>query len=131
MVQKSYRLEHGSMGGRFNVTNHSRRTFTWREAGTHYLPSSIWEIDNYGSGGLMVWAMLISYGHALIHTFKIHIVSGMRYRNAQLEQCVNLLIDIAGADFILMEYNARPQGVHFGWRFSESENIHWVDWPVL
>ncbi|GFW08279.1 HTH_Tnp_Tc3_2 domain-containing protein [Trichonephila clavipes] len=39
---------------RFSLNTDSRRTFTWREPGTRYLPSNIHEIDNYGGVGLMV-----------------------------------------------------------------------------
>ncbi|GFY25988.1 transposable element Tc1 transposase [Trichonephila clavipes] len=39
------------------------RTYTWREPGIHYLLFNVPKIDNYGGGGLMVWAGIMLDGH--------------------------------------------------------------------
>ncbi|GFW91834.1 transposable element Tcb2 transposase [Trichonephila clavipes] len=44
----------------FSLIIGSRRTFIWREPGTHYLPSNVQEIEHYGSRSLMVWSGISS-----------------------------------------------------------------------
>ncbi|GFU58229.1 transposable element Tcb2 transposase [Trichonephila clavipes] len=57
----------------------SRRTFIWREQGTHYPSSNVREIDNYGAGGLMIWAGIMLDGRTPIHVFERRSVTVVRY----------------------------------------------------
>ncbi|GFV42248.1 transposable element Tcb2 transposase [Trichonephila clavipes] len=54
----------------FSLNTDSRRTFIYREPGTSYLHSNVFEIANYGGGGLMVWAGFMLDGHTPLHVFK-------------------------------------------------------------
>ncbi|GFX53522.1 transposable element Tcb2 transposase [Trichonephila clavipes] len=74
---------------RFMLNTYSRRTLTWREPGTRYLPSNVREIDNYGGGGLMVWECIILDGYTPLHAFERGL-TGVRYRDEVLEPYVPL-----------------------------------------
>ncbi|GFW60139.1 transposable element Tcb2 transposase [Trichonephila clavipes] len=58
------------------------------EPGTHYLPSNVHEIDNYGVGGLMVWTGIILDGRTPLHVFERGSVTVVRYRDEVLEPYV-------------------------------------------
>ncbi|GBM18228.1 hypothetical protein AVEN_39000-1 [Araneus ventricosus] len=90
---------------RFSLTPDSRRAFIWREPGTLYLPSNVREIDHYGSGRLMVWAVIMLDGRTPFHVFKRGTVTGVRYGDEILESYVRLFRDAVGSDFILMDNN--------------------------
>ncbi|GBM84805.1 hypothetical protein AVEN_217791-1 [Araneus ventricosus] len=75
---------------RFSLNTDSRRTFIWREPGTHYLPSNVREIDHYGGGGLMVWAGIMLDDRTPLHVFERGTVTGVRYRDEILEPYVRL-----------------------------------------
>ncbi|GFU28603.1 transposable element Tc3 transposase [Trichonephila clavipes] len=44
---------------RFSLTGDSKRVYIWRESGTRNDPSNIVERDRFGSGGVMVWGIMI------------------------------------------------------------------------
>ena len=90
---------------RFSLNTDSRRTFIWREPGTRYLPSNV---DNYGGGGVMVWAGIMLDGRTPLHVFDRGSVTGVRYRDEVLEPYVRLFRGAVGPEFILMDDNARP-----------------------
>ncbi|GBL77796.1 hypothetical protein AVEN_152995-1 [Araneus ventricosus] len=93
---------------RFILNISSRRTFIWREPGTHYLPSNVREIDHYGGGVLMVWAGIMLDGRTPLHVFERGTVIVVRYRDEILEPYVRLFKGAVGPEFILMDDNARP-----------------------
>ncbi|GFU76790.1 transposable element Tcb2 transposase [Trichonephila clavipes] len=70
---------------RFSLNTDSRCTFIWREPGTYYLSSNVHEIDNYGGGGLKVWADIMLDGRTPLHIFESCSVTSVRYRNEILE----------------------------------------------
>ncbi|GFU57523.1 DDE_3 domain-containing protein [Trichonephila clavipes] len=92
---------------RFSLNTDSRRSFILGGPGTHYLPSNVREIDNYGGGGLMVWAGIMLDGRTPLHIFERGSVTGVRYRDEVLESYVCLFRDACGPEFILMDDNAR------------------------
>ncbi|GFT07557.1 transposable element Tcb2 transposase [Trichonephila clavipes] len=67
---------------RFSLNTNSRRTFIWREPGTHYL-SNVHEIDNYGGRGSMVWAGIMLDGRTPLHVFERGSVTSVRYRDSK------------------------------------------------
>ncbi|GFW95770.1 transposable element Tcb2 transposase [Trichonephila clavipes] len=81
-----------------------------REPGTRYLPSNVEEIDNYGGGGLMVWAGIMLDGRTSLHVFERGFVTGVRHRDEVLGPYVFLFRDECGPEFIVMDDNARPHG---------------------
>ncbi|GFU95854.1 transposable element Tcb2 transposase [Trichonephila clavipes] len=44
---------------RFSLTGDSKRVYIWRESGTRNDPSNIVERDRFGSGGVIVWGIMI------------------------------------------------------------------------
>ncbi|GFX07562.1 transposable element Tc1 transposase [Trichonephila clavipes] len=93
---------------RFSLNTDSCRTFIWREPGTLYLPSKVREINNYGGGGLMVWAGITLDGRTPLHVFESGSVAGVRCRDEVLEPYVHLFRGACGPEFILMDDNVRP-----------------------
>ncbi|GFU83711.1 transposable element Tcb2 transposase [Trichonephila clavipes] len=97
--------------------------FTW----THYLPPDVLEIDNYGGGGLMVWAGIMLDGRTPLHVFERDSVTGVRYRDEVLETYVQLFRGACGQEFILMDDNTRLQRTPLVDEFLESEDICRMD----
>ncbi|KFM60781.1 Transposable element Tcb2 transposase, partial [Stegodyphus mimosarum] len=114
----------------FNLNTDSRRTFMRREPGTHYLPSNVREINNYGGGGVMVWAGIILDGRASLHVFDRGSVTGVRYRDEILEPYVCVYRGVVGPEFILQDDNARPHRTLLVDEFLESEDIRPMNWPA-
>ncbi|GFX57158.1 transposable element Tcb2 transposase [Trichonephila clavipes] len=75
---------------------------------THYLPSNVHEIDNYGGGGLMVWAGIMLDGHTPLRVFESGFVTSVRYRDEVFEPYVHLFRGACATEFLLMDDNARP-----------------------
>lgn len=115
---------------RFSLQPDSRRTFIWREPGTRYLPSNVREIDNYGGGGVLIWAGIMLDGRTPLHVFDGGSVTGVRYREEVLEPYVRLFRGAVGPDFLLMDDNARPHRALLVDEFLESEDIRRIDWPA-
>ncbi|KFM59627.1 Transposable element Tcb2 transposase, partial [Stegodyphus mimosarum] len=115
---------------RFSLNIDSCHTFIWRDPGTRYLPSNVREINNYGSGGGMVWAGIMLDGRTPLHVFDRGSMTGVRCRDEVLEPCVHLFQDPVGPEFILQDDNARPHRVLLVDEFLESEDIRRMDWTA-
>ncbi|GFV73157.1 DDE_3 domain-containing protein [Trichonephila clavipes] len=93
---------------RFSLNTNSRRTFIWREPGTCHLPSYDHEIDISGGGGLKVWTGIMLDGHTPLHFLERDSVTGVRYRDTDLESYARLFKGASGPELILMHDNTRP-----------------------
>lgn len=115
---------------RFSLQPDSRRVLIWREPGTRYHPSNIFERDHYGGGGLLVWGGIMLNGRTDLHVFESGSVTGRRYADEILEPCVRLFRGAVGPEFIFMDDNARPHRAHLVDDFLESEDIRRMEWPA-
>lgn len=111
----------------FSLTAYSRCTFIWTEAGTRYLS---FNINRYGSRGLMFCAGIMWLGRTLLRIFKSGTVTDVKYRDVVLETYVCLFRGTVRPDLILMDDNTRPHEAHLVDDFQEREDIHWIDWPA-
>ncbi|UYV73961.1 hypothetical protein LAZ67_11001607 [Cordylochernes scorpioides] len=93
---------------RFSLNTDSRRVFIWREPGTRYHPSNIWEIDSFRGGSLLVWAGISSSRRTPLHIFSGGTLTAQRYRDEILEPYLRPYIDQIGHNLIFMDDNARP-----------------------
>ncbi|GFX34025.1 transposable element Tc1 transposase [Trichonephila clavipes] len=113
----------------FSLNTNSHHTFMWREPGTHYLPSNVHEINNYGGGGLLVWTGIMLEDRTPLHVFERGSVTGVRHKDKVLEPYVRLFRGTCGPEFILMDDNARPHRAVLIDGFLDSEDIRHMDWP--
>ncbi|GFW09829.1 transposable element Tcb2 transposase [Trichonephila clavipes] len=76
-------------------------------SGTRNDPSNIVERDRFGSGGVMVWGIMID-GRTPLHVFRSGSVTSQIYRDEVLDPYVRLFRGAYGRDFLFMDDNARP-----------------------
>lgn len=115
---------------RFSLQTDSRRTILWRERGTRYHPNNIVERDQYGGGGVMVWAGIMMNGRTQLHVFDRGNINALRYRDEILRPYVRLFRGAVGPDFLFMDDNARPHRALLVGEFLESEDINRMEWPA-
>ncbi|GFS88963.1 transposable element Tcb2 transposase [Trichonephila clavipes] len=101
-----------------------------REPVTRYLPSNILEIDNYISGGLMVWECITLHGRTHRHALTRCTVTTVRYRHEFLKAYLRLFKDIAGPDFILMNHNTRHTELFWSVNFWNLRIFTKIDWSL-
>ncbi|KFM64736.1 Transposable element Tcb2 transposase, partial [Stegodyphus mimosarum] len=114
----------------FSLNTDSRRTFMWREPKNRYLRSNVREINNYGGGGVMIWAGIMLEGRTPLHVFDRGSVTSVRYRDDVLEPYVGLFRGAVGPEFILQDDNARPRRAFLVDEFLESEDIRRINRPA-
>ncbi|GFX08393.1 transposable element Tc1 transposase [Trichonephila clavipes] len=86
------------------------------------------QIDNYGGGGVMVWACIMLDGRTPLYVFERCSSTGVRHRNEVLESYVRLFRGVCSPEFILMDDNERPHRALLVDEFLESEDIRRMDW---
>ncbi|GFV80658.1 DDE_3 domain-containing protein [Trichonephila clavipes] len=57
-------------------------------------------------------------------------MTGNIYRDVILEQLVRLFRGVTGAEFLFMDYNARPHRANIADECLQSEDITRMDWPA-
>ncbi|GFV72702.1 DDE_3 domain-containing protein [Trichonephila clavipes] len=78
----------------------------------------------------MVWAGIMLDSRTPLHIFERGFVSGVRYRNEDLEPYVRLFRSACGPIFILMAHNVRSHIALLVIIFLESEDIRRMNWCV-
>ena len=89
-----------------------RHVRVWRACNEHYAPVCVAERDRYGKGSVMVWAVISMQGKTDLHTIENGTLTAVCYVNEILEVYVRPYAGAIGADFILMDDNARPHRAH-------------------
>ncbi|GBM23187.1 Transposable element Tcb1 transposase [Araneus ventricosus] len=114
---------------RFSLQSDSRRTFIWRAPGTRYHQENTIERHRYGGAGWLVWGGIILGSRTDLHVQSVT-MTGHIYRDVILEQHVCLFLGAMGAEFLLMDDNARPHRANIVDECLHSEDITRMDWPA-
>ncbi|GFV25789.1 transposable element Tcb1 transposase [Trichonephila clavipes] len=114
---------------RFSLQSNSRRTVIWRAPGTRYHQENTIERHHYGGAGWLVWGGIILGSRTDLHVQSVTMV-GHIYRDVILEQHVRLFRGTMGAEFLLMDDNARPHRANIVDECFQSEDITRMDWPA-
>ncbi|GFX78170.1 transposable element Tc3 transposase [Trichonephila clavipes] len=113
---------------RFSLQSDSLRILIWRAPGTRYHQENTIERYSYGGAGGLVWGEIILGSRTDLHVQRIT-MTGHIYRDVILEH-VRLLRDGIGAEFLFMDYNARPHRANIVDECLQSEDITRMDWPA-
>ncbi|GFV44156.1 transposable element Tcb1 transposase [Trichonephila clavipes] len=114
---------------RFSFQSDSRRTLIWRAPGTRYHQENTTERHRYGGAGWLVWGGIILGSRTDLHVQSVA-MTGHIYRDVVLEQHVRLFRGAMGAEFLLMDDNARPHSANIVDECLQSEDITRMDWPA-
>ncbi|GFU04421.1 transposable element Tcb2 transposase [Trichonephila clavipes] len=114
---------------RFSLQSDSRRTLIWRTPGIRYHQEKTIERHRYDGAEWLVWGGIILGSRTDLHVQSVT-TTGHIYRDVILEQHVRLLRGPMGAEFLLMDDNARPHRANIVDECLQSENITRMDWPA-
>ncbi|GFT95340.1 transposable element Tc3 transposase [Trichonephila clavipes] len=92
---------------RFSLQSDSRRTSIWSVPGTRCHQEKTIERHRYVGAGWLVWGGIILGSRTDLHVQSVT-MTGHIYRDGILEQHVQLFRGAMGAEFLLMDDNARP-----------------------
>ncbi|GFY11574.1 transposable element Tcb2 transposase [Trichonephila clavipes] len=115
---------------RFTMESDSGRLLIWREQRTRYHQSNTVERHSYRGGGILVWAGISLGGHTDLHVFHGGTVTGLRYRDENLDPYVRPYAAAIGNDFILMDDNARPHRARIVEEYLEDHGLERMEWPA-
>ncbi|GFW10384.1 transposable element Tcb2 transposase [Trichonephila clavipes] len=118
-----------SVTSRFSLQSDSRRTLIWRAPDTRYHQENTIEKHRYGGAGWLVWGGIILGSGTDLHVQSVTMTDHI-YRDVILEQHVRLFRGAIGAEFLFMNYNARPQRANIVDKCLPSEDITRMDWPA-
>ncbi|GFT35772.1 transposable element Tcb1 transposase [Trichonephila clavipes] len=91
---------------RFSLQSDSHRTLIWRAPGTRYHQENTIERHRYVGAGWLVWGGIILGSRTDLHVQSV-MMTGHIYRDFILEQLVRLFRGVMGAEFLVMDDNAR------------------------
>ncbi|GFX97697.1 transposable element Tcb1 transposase [Trichonephila clavipes] len=114
---------------RFSLQSDSRRTLIWREPGTRYHQENTIGGHRYGGAGWLVWGGIILGSKTDLHVQSVT-MTGPIYQDVILEQHARLFRGAMGAEFLLMDDNARPPLANIVDEFLQSQDITLMDWPA-
>ncbi|GFW38290.1 transposable element Tc3 transposase [Trichonephila clavipes] len=114
---------------RFSLQSDSRRILIWRVPGTRYHPENTIERHRYGGAGWLVWGGIILGSRTDLHLQSVMMTDHI-YRDVILEQHVRLFRCAKGAEFRIMDDNARPHCASIVNECLQSEDITRMDWPA-
>ncbi|GFW73344.1 transposable element Tc3 transposase [Trichonephila clavipes] len=116
---------------RFILPSDSRRTLIWRASGTCCHQENTIERHCYGGAGWLarVWGETILDSRTHLHVQSVTMTDHI-YRVVILEQHVRLFRGAMGAEFLFMDYNARPQLANIIDECLQSEDITRINWPA-
>ncbi|GFT22907.1 transposable element Tcb1 transposase [Trichonephila clavipes] len=114
---------------RFNLQSDSRRTLIWRAPGTCYHQENTIERHRYGGAGWLVWEGIILGSRTDLHVQRVTMTDHI-YRDVILEQHARLFRGAMGAEFLFMDYYARPHRANNVDEGLQSEDITRMDWPA-
>ena len=77
-----------------------------------FAPVCVAEHHRYGKGSAMVWVRISMQGKTDLHIIENDTLTAVRYVNKILDVYVRPYAGAIGADFILMDDNARPHRAH-------------------
>ncbi|GFY20939.1 transposable element Tcb1 transposase [Trichonephila clavipes] len=114
---------------RFSLQSDSRLTLIWTATGTRYHQENTIERHRYGGAGWLVWGGIIlgSRTDLLVQSVTM---TGYIYRDVILEQHVRLFRGAMGAEFLIMNENARPHRANIVDECLQSEDISRMNWPA-
>ncbi|GFV10453.1 transposable element Tcb1 transposase [Trichonephila clavipes] len=104
----------------------SLRTFIWRAPGTRYHQENTIERHHYGGAGWLVWGGIILGSRADLHVQSVT-MTGHICRDVIMEQHVRLFRGAMGAEFLVMDDNARPHRANIVDECLQSEDITRMD----
>ncbi|GFV25400.1 transposable element Tcb2 transposase [Trichonephila clavipes] len=114
---------------RFSLQSDSRRTLIWRVPGTRYHQENTIERHRYGGAGWLVWGGIILGSRTDLHV-QSETMTGHIYRDVILEQHVRFFRGTMGAEFVLMDDNARLHHANIVDESLRSEDINRMDCPA-
>ncbi|GFV70680.1 transposable element Tc3 transposase [Trichonephila clavipes] len=106
------------------------RTLIWRAPGIRYHQENTIERHRYGGAGWLVCGGIILGSRTDLHVQCVT-MTGHIYRDVILEQHVRLFRGAMGAEFLFMDYNARPHRANNVDECLQSEDITRMDWPAF
>ena len=115
---------------KFCIDFTDRRARVWRARNERFAPVCVAEHDRYGKGSVMVWAGISMQGKTDLHTIESGTLTAVRYVNEILDVYVRPYAGAIGADFILMDDNARSHRAHVTNQYLEDATIVRMDWPA-
>ncbi|GFW79131.1 transposable element Tc3 transposase [Trichonephila clavipes] len=115
--------------GMFNLQSDSQRTLIWRAPGTRYHQENTIERHRYCGAGWLVWGGIILGSRTDLHVQSVTMTDHI-YRDVILEHPVRLFRGAMGAEFLFMDYNARPHRANIVDECLQSEDITRRDWPA-
>ena len=115
---------------KFCIDFTDRRARVWRAQNKRFAPVCVAEHDRYGKGSVMIWAGISMQWKTDLHTIENGTLTAVRYVNEILDVYVRPYAGAIGADFILMEDNARPYRAHVTNQYLEDATIVRMDWPA-
>lgn len=104
------------------------RRRVWRRRNEDIGDDGIEEVEAFGGGGLMIWAGISTNGKTDLVVIRGGL-NAVRYINDLLRPQVLPYAGAVGADFVLMDDNARPHRARITDRFLEDEGIDRLIWP--
>ncbi|GFW86605.1 transposable element Tcb1 transposase [Trichonephila clavipes] len=114
---------------RFSLHSDSCRTLIWRAPGTRYHQENTIERYRYGDAGWLVWRGIILGSGTDLHVQSVTMLDHI-YRDVILEQHVRLFLDAMDAEFLFMDFNARPHRANIVDECLHLEDITRMDWPA-
>ncbi|GFV43964.1 transposable element Tcb2 transposase [Trichonephila clavipes] len=114
---------------RFNLQSDSHRTLIWRAPGTRYHQENTIERHRYGGAGWLVWGGIILGSRTDLHVQSVT-MTGHIHWDVILEQHARLFRGAMGAEFLFMDYNARPHRANIVDECLKSEDITRMDWAA-
>ena len=112
---------------KFCIDLTDRRARVWRARKERFAPVCVAEHDRYGKGSVMVWAGISMQGETDLHIIENGTFTAVRYVNEILHVYVRPYAGDIGADFILIDDNARP---HVTNQYLEDATIVRMDGPA-
>ena len=103
------------------------RARVWRARNERFEPVCVAEHDRYGKGSVMVWSGSGMQGKTDLHIIENGTLTAVRFVNEILDVYVRPYAGAIGADFILMDDNARPHRAQFSNQYLEDAIIVRMD----
>ena len=97
---------------KFCIDFTDRHARVWRARNEHFASVCVSEHDCYGKDLVMVWARIIMQGKTDLHIIENGTLTAVCYMSEILDVYVRPYAGAIGADFILMDDNARPYKAH-------------------
>ena len=114
---------------KFCVDFNDGRRRVWRQKNERFSDCCVAEHDRFGGGSVMVWGGISIEGSTELWIIRNGALTGIRYRDEILHPIVRPFAGAMGAEFLLMDDNARPHRANIVNQYLEAETIERMDWP--